>query len=43
MKISVGRGECHNTLRDLHNSSYPTKAEFNNCLLLIQNILFAQT
>ena len=27
-----------NTLRDLHNSSYDTKAEFNNYILLfIQN------
>ena len=26
-----------NTLLDLQNSSYPTKAEFNNCLLFIQN------
>ena len=23
-----------NTLRDLHNSSYDTKAEFNNCLII---------
>ena len=39
MKNSAGRGECYpprpkaevdNTLRDLQNSSYPTKAEFNN-------------
>ena len=28
----------HNTLRDLQNSSYPTKAEFNISLLFIQNI-----
>ena len=28
-----------NSLQDLHNSSYYTKAEFNNCVLLfIQNI-----
>ena len=26
-----------NTLRDLHDSSYDTKAEFNIVLLLIQN------
>ena len=25
------------TLLDLQNSSYPTKAEFNNCLLFLQN------
>jgi len=39
MKNSTGRGECYppgpkaevdNTLRDLQNSSYPTKAEFMN-------------
>ena len=23
-----------NTLQDLHNSSYDTKAEFNNCLII---------
>ena len=32
------RAEVDNTLRDLQNSSYPTKAGFNNCLLFIQNI-----
>ena len=26
-----------NTLRDLHNSSYDTKAEFINCFIFIQN------
>ena len=26
------------SLRDLHNSSHYVKAEFNNCLLFIQNI-----
>ena len=31
------KGEVDNTLRDLLNSSYPTKAEFINCLLFIQN------
>ena len=25
--------EAHNTLRDLHNSSYDTKAEFNYCFI----------
>ena len=54
MKNSAGRRECYpprlkaevdNTLRDLQNSSYSTKAEFNNiiALLFIQNIFFAQT
>ena len=40
MKNSADHGGCYpqrpkaevdNTLRDLQNSSYPTKAEFNNC------------
>ena len=43
MKNSAGRGECYlprpkaevdNILRDLQNSSYPTKAEFNNCFII---------
>ena len=43
MKNSVGRGGCYpprpkaevdNILRDLQNSSYPTKAEFNNCFII---------
>ena len=43
MKNSAGRGGCYpprlkaevdNTLRDLQNSSYPTKAEFNNCFVI---------
>ena len=47
MKNSADQGGCYpprpkakvdNTLRDLQNSSYPTKAEFNNWLLFIQNI-----
>ena len=47
MKSSAEQGGCYpqrsnaevdNTLRDLQNSSYPTKAEFNNALLFIQNI-----
>ena len=48
MKNSADQGGCYpqrpkaevdNTLRDLQNSSYPTKAEFNNItLLFIQNI-----
>ena len=51
MKNSAGRGGCFppkaevdNILRDLQNSSYSTKAEFNNCFIIfIQNIFFAQT
>ena len=43
MKISADQGgwypqrpraEVDNTLRDLQNSSYPTKAEFNNCFII---------
>ena len=26
--------DMKNTLRDLHNSSYHTKAEFNNCFII---------
>ena len=26
--------EADNTLRDFHNSSYDTKAEFNNCFII---------
>ena len=26
--------EADNTLRDLHNSSYDAKAEFNNCFII---------
>ena len=42
MKNSAEQGRCYpqrpkaeldNTLRDLQNSSYPTKAKFNNCFL----------
>ena len=29
---------CYNTLRDIHNSSYDTKAEFNNCFILFKII-----
>ena len=44
MKNSADQGECYpprppasvdNTLRDLQNSSYPTKAEFNNCFIIL--------
>ena len=43
MKNSAGRGGCYppkpkaevdNSLRDLQNSSYPTKAEFNKCFII---------
>ena len=43
MKNSADRGGCYppkpkaeadNTLRDLHNSSHHTKAEFNNCFII---------
>ena len=46
MKNSADRGRFHppkpkaemaSTLQDLQNSSYPTKAEFNNFLLFLQN------
>jgi len=52
MKNSAGRGECYpprplasvdNTLRDLQNSSYPTKAECNNCFIIHSKYFFAQT
>ena len=43
MKNSADQGGCYpqrpkaevdNILRDLQNSSYPTKAEFNNCFII---------
>ena len=43
MKNSAGRGGCYpprpkakvdNILRDLQDSSYSTKAEFNNCFII---------
>ena len=43
MKNSADQGGCYpqrpkaevdNTLRDLQNSSYATKAEFNNCFII---------
>ena len=46
MKNSANQGGCYpqrpkaevdNTLRDLQNSSYPTKAEFNNCFIIHSN------
>ena len=32
--IARPRAELNYTLRDLENSSYPTKAEFNNCFII---------
>ena len=46
MKNFADQGGCYpqrpkakvdNTLRDLQNSSYPTKAEFNNCFIIHSN------
>ena len=36
MEIEEGviTAEADNILRDLHNSSYDTKAEFNNCFII---------
>ena len=43
MKNYGDRGECYpsrplaevdNTLQDLHNSSFDTKAEFNSCFII---------
>ena len=36
MKNSADQGGCYvdSTLRDLQNSSYATKAEFNNCFII---------
>ena len=36
MKNSAGRGGCQGdkTMRDLQNSSFPTKAEFNHCFII---------
>ena len=28
------QADADNTLRDLHNSAYDTKAEFNNCFII---------
>ena len=50
MKNSAGRGGCYplrlkaevdKTLRDLQNSSYPTKAKFNNLLLYYSFKIFS--
>ena len=49
MKNSADQGGCYpqmpknevdNTLRDLKNSSYPTKAEFNNCFIIHSKYFF---
>ena len=32
--LSRPHAEVDNTLRDLHNSPYDTKAEFNNCYII---------
>ena len=37
MEISEGVTEADNTLRDIHNSSDDTKAEFNNCFIIHSN------
>ena len=35
MEIAEGvTASTDNTLRDLHKSSYDTKAEFNNCFII---------
>ena len=34
MKNYGDRGGADNTYLDLHNSSYDTKAEFNNCFII---------
>ena len=36
MKSYGDQGGCYpgNTLRDLHNSSFDAKAEFNNCFII---------
>ena len=35
MEIEEGvTASTDNTLQDLHNSSYDTKAEFNNCFII---------
>ena len=33
------KAEADNTLRDIHNSSYDKKAEFNNCFIIHSNML----
>ena len=52
MKNSADQGGCYpywpkaevdNTLRDLQNSSYPTKAEFNNCFYYYSFKIFSRS
>ena len=49
MKNSIDQGGCYpqrpkaevdNMLRDLQNSSYPTKAEFNDCFVIHSKYFF---
>ena len=35
--MEIEEGVIDNTLRDLYNSSYDTKAEFSNCFIIHQN------
>ena len=45
MKNYADRGGCYppkpKVERDLHNSSYPTKAEFTNCFIIIHSRYFS--
>ena len=34
LQVKEGSASVDNTLRDLQNSSYPTKAEFTNCFII---------
>ena len=34
-----GGAETDNTLRDLHNSLYDTKTEFNNCVIIHSKLI----
>ena len=38
--MEISEGVIHNTLRDLHNSSYNAKAEFNNCFITSIDVKF---
>ena len=41
MEIEEGvTAEADNTLRDLHNSSYDTKTEFNSCFIIDVKFIF---
>ena len=37
------KAKVDNNLRDLQNSSYPTKAEFNNCALYYSFEIFSHS